>query len=246
MSSGIYPTDAAPQVEYLMQDSDSVYLFVEDEEQLDKALGVRQRLPALRRIIVWEMEGLRDLEDPQVISLQRLREIGCARIARLGSAAADEQWQARIKSRQPEDLAILIYTSGTTGLHPKGAMLSHHNVLSTQCAANNTLIAQDETDEPTAFLPLCHVAERLGGADFAMYTGTKLNFVENPETIPEKCSRNRADCVPRRAADLGEVLLGCARSRCRRQPPSNKSVIGWPLASACSWSAATRQGCRSV
>ena len=183
VSSGIYPTDAAPQVEYLMQDSDSVYLFVEDEEQLDKVLEVRERLPGLRHIIVWEMEGLRDLEDPQVISLQRLREIGCARIARLGSEAADEQWRARIEARQPEDLAILIYTSGTTG-RPKGAMLSHHNVVYT-VRGYNTLIAQDETDERMCFLPLCHVAERLGGAYFAMYTGTKLNFVENPETIPE-------------------------------------------------------------
>ncbi len=183
VSSGIYPTDATPQVEYLMQDSDSVYLFVEDEEQLDKALEVRERLPGLRRIIVWEMEGLRDLDDPQVISLARLREMGRERIGRLGEATANEQWQARIEVRQPEDLAILIYTSGTTG-RPKGAMLSHHNVVYT-LRGYNTLIAQDESDERMCFLPLCHVAERLGGAYFAMYTGTKLNFVENPETIPE-------------------------------------------------------------
>ncbi len=183
VSSGIYPTDATPQVQYLMQDSDSVYLFVEDEEQLDKALEVREHLPGLRRIIVWEMEGLRDLDDPQVISLARLREIGRERLDRLGDATADEQWQARIEARRPEDLAILIYTSGTTG-RPKGAMLSHHNVVYT-LRGYNTLIAQDETDERMCFLPLCHVAERLGGAYFAMYTGTKLNFVENPETIPE-------------------------------------------------------------
>ncbi|MBW6493513.1 MAG: long-chain fatty acid--CoA ligase [Burkholderiaceae bacterium] len=183
VSSGIYPTDATPQVEYLMQDSDSVYLFVEDEEQLDKALEVRERLPGLRRIIVWEMEGLRDLDDPQIISLARLRAMGRERLDRLGDATANEQWQARIDARLPEDLAILIYTSGTTG-RPKGAMLSHHNVVYT-LRGYNTLIAQDESDERMCFLPLCHVAERLGGAYFAMYTGTKLNFVENPETIPE-------------------------------------------------------------
>ena len=183
VSSGIYPTDAASQVEYLMRDSDSVHLFVEDEEQLDKVLEIRERLPGLRKIIVWDMEGLRDLDDPQVISLQQLREFGRARISRLGPVAADAQWQARIELRGPQDLAILIYTSGTTG-RPKGAMLSHHNVVYT-IRGYNTLIAQDETDERMCFLPLCHVAERLGGAYFAMYTGTKLNFVENPETIPE-------------------------------------------------------------
>ena len=183
VSSGIYPTDAVAQVEYLMQDSESVFLFVEDEEQLDKSLAVRERLPNLRKIIVWDMEGLRDLDDPRVISLERLRELGRERIARLGPAASEVEWQGRIDTRQPKDLAILIYTSGTTG-RPKGAMLSHHNVIYA-IRGFNTIISQHEQDERMCFLPLCHVAERLGGAYFALYTGTCLNFVENPETIPE-------------------------------------------------------------
>ena len=76
VSNGIYPTDAAAQTEYLMSDSSSVYLFVEDEEQLDKALEARGRLPGLRKIIVFDMEGLRDLDDPQVMSLNDLRALG--------------------------------------------------------------------------------------------------------------------------------------------------------------------------
>jgi len=63
-------------------------------------------------------------------------------------------------------------------------MLSHHNVIYA-IRGFNTIIAQNEQDERMCFLPLCHVAERLGGAYFALYTGTCLNFVENPETIPE-------------------------------------------------------------
>ncbi|OHC61942.1 MAG: fatty-acid--CoA ligase [Rhodocyclales bacterium RIFCSPLOWO2_02_FULL_63_24] len=183
ISSGIYPTDAASQVEYLMQDSTSVVLFVEDDEQLDKALEVRERLPALRKIVVWEMEGLRDLDDEQVISFDRLRELGRARLARIGPEAAAAEWSARVSSRRSEDLAILIYTSGTTG-KPKGAMLSHRNILQS-VKSFNMVIAQGEDDERMCFLPLCHVAERNGGAYFAIYTGTRLNFVENPETIPE-------------------------------------------------------------
>jgi long-chain acyl-CoA synthetase len=183
ISSGIYPTDAATQVQYLTEDSHSVYLFVEDEEQLDKALEAREQLPLLRKIVVWDMEGLRGLDDPQVISLERLREIGRERLARLGAAAADAEWRARIDSRRPEDLAILIYTSGTTG-KPKGAMLSHHNVVYS-IHGFNLIIAQNESDEHMCFLPLCHVAERMAGAYFSLYTGAVLNFVENPETIPE-------------------------------------------------------------
>ena len=183
ISSGIYPTDAASQVEYLMQDSNSVVIFVEDDEQLDKALEVRDRLPALRKIVVWDMGGLRDLHDEQVISFEQLRELGRARLARTGAEVAAAEWQARITSRRAEDLAILIYTSGTTG-KPKGAMLSHRNILQS-VRSFNMVIAQDENDERMCFLPLCHVAERNGGAYFAIYTGTTLNFVENPETIPE-------------------------------------------------------------
>ena len=183
ISSGIYPTDAASQVEYLTQDSNSVILFVEDDEQLDKALEVRERLPALRKIVVWDMDGLRDLHDEQVISFAALRELGRTRLARLGAAEADAEWRARVSSRRPEELAILIYTSGTTG-KPKGAMLSHRNILQT-IRSFNMVIAQNENDERMSFLPLCHVAERTGGAYYSIYTGTKLNFVENPETIPE-------------------------------------------------------------
>ena len=178
ISNGIYPTDAPAQVEYLLTDSDSVYLFVEDEEQLDKVLAVRERLPKLRRIVVFDMEGLARFSDPQVLSLDALRELGRQRAA----THADE-FDRRVASRKADDVAVLIYTSGTTG-KPKGAMLTHHNLVYT-VRGFNLVIAQDENDERIAFLPLCHVAERLGGAFFGLYTGTKLNFVENPDTVPE-------------------------------------------------------------
>ncbi len=176
--SGIYPTDAASQVEYLMADSRSVYLFVEDEEQLDKALEVRARLPLLRKIIVFDMEGLHRFSDPMVISLEELVRLGAEH-----HRAHPELWEARLASRRPDDLAILIYTSGTTG-RPKGAMLSHRNVLHST-RGHVAVLPQGEADERVCFLPLCHVAERIAGAYLSLYTGTVLNFVENPETIPE-------------------------------------------------------------
>ncbi|OFZ87317.1 MAG: fatty-acid--CoA ligase [Betaproteobacteria bacterium RBG_16_66_20] len=176
--NGIYPTDAPIQVEYLLFDSGSVYAFVEDEEQLDKVLEVRDRMPGLRKIVVFDMEGLHELNDPQVMSLDALRALG-----REHDAAHPGEWERRIGLRKPEDLAILCYTSGTTG-KPKGAMISHGNIMAT-CAAYQALFPQDENDERMAFLPLCHIAERVGGEYHALYTGAVLNFVENPETVPE-------------------------------------------------------------
>jgi long-chain acyl-CoA synthetase len=178
ISNGIYPTDAPAQIEYLLTDSDSVYVFVEDEEQLDKVLAVRERVPKLRKIFVLDMEGLARFSDPQVMSLDALRELGRQR-----AATHPDEYERRVASRRPDDVAVLIYTSGTTG-KPKGAMLTHHNLVFT-VRGFNLIIAQDENDERIAFLPLCHVAERLGGSFFGLYTGTKLNFVENPDTVPE-------------------------------------------------------------
>jgi len=178
VSNGIYPTDAASQVHYLCEDSRATVLFVEDDEQLDKALEVRPQLPGLRNIVVIDLDGLRGLNDPGVIGLDALRALG-----RDYLAAHPMALKQRIESCRPDDLAILVYTSGTTG-KPKGAMHKHRALV---CAARgyNTLVAQTEQDERMCFLPLCHIAERMGGEYFSLYTGARLNFVENPETIPE-------------------------------------------------------------
>jgi len=178
VSNGIYPTDAASQVHYLCEDSRTGILFVEDDEQLDKALEVRAALPGLRKIVVFDMEGLASLDDPDVISLADLRAIGQRYLNQHPDALP-----GRIGACRPQDLAILVYTSGTTG-KPKGAMHRHEGLVYT-VRGFNTLIAQDEHDERMCFLPLCHIAERMGGEYFALYTGTRLNFVENPQTVPE-------------------------------------------------------------
>jgi long-chain acyl-CoA synthetase len=178
VSNGIYPTDAPAQVEYLLVDSRSRVVFVEDDEQLDKVLAVRERVPLLERIVVFDTEGLREFSDPLVMSLAALRELG-----RGHANDHPGELDARVAACRPDELAILIYTSGTTG-KPKGAMHSHAGIVYT-VRGYNAIIHQDEHDERMCFLPLCHVAERLGGEYFAIYTGSILNFVENPETVPE-------------------------------------------------------------
>ena len=176
--NGIYPTDASSQVQYLCEDSATRVLVVENDEQLDKALEVRAQLPLLSKIVVVDMDGLRDLDDPGVIGLTTLREMGRAYNAQHPGEVA-----RRSQACEPEDLAILVYTSGTTG-KPKGAMHTHGGLTYT-LRGYNTLIARDANDESMCFLPLCHIAERMGGEYYSLYTGAKLNFVENPETIPE-------------------------------------------------------------
>ena len=177
-SAGIYPTDAVSQVHYILSDSQSRFLFVEDEEQLDKVLKALPDLPHLAQIIVLDDKGLRHFEHPQVLSLDALRHLGAQALAQDPS-----RFETLRGASSPEHLAILVYTSGTTG-KPKGAM-HHQSGLVYAIRGHTQIIAQTPHDERMCFLPLCHIAERVGGAFVCMYTGTKINFVENPETVPE-------------------------------------------------------------
>jgi long-chain acyl-CoA synthetase len=222
VSNGIYPTDAPMQVEYLCADSRTVYLFVEDDEQLDKALEVRVQLPALRKIIVFDMDGLRDFDDTQVISLDALRATG-----RDYDAAQAGEWERRLALRKSSDLAVLIYTSGTTG-RPKGAMLSHANLMAAARLYADTF-EQHADDERMCFLPLCHVAERIVGVYTAFLSGTRLNFVENPETVPEnvrEIAPTVFGAVPRIWEKFYSVALIRVREASRLQQLAYKLAIG--------------------
>jgi long-chain acyl-CoA synthetase len=178
ISSGIYPTDSAAQVEYLVNDSRTTVIFVEDEEQLDKVLSCRVRCPTLRQIIVFDMEGLSGFTDPMVMSVAEFLAMGRNHID--GRAAL---WDEMVASRGAGDLAILVYTSGTTG-PPKGAMHSNRGVTHQMRHANDFFPSTDR-EERLVFLPLCHVAERVGGYYTSLALGSVMNFAESPETVPD-------------------------------------------------------------
>src|SRR5260221_8765542 len=178
VSSGIYPTDSAAQVEYLVNDSRTKVIFVEDEEQLDKVLACRARCPTLQKIIVFDMEGLSGFSDPMVMSLAEFMALGSNHMQ-----GRETLWDEMIASRASCDLAILVYTSGTTG-PPKGAMHSNRSVTHQMRHASD-LIPSTDAEERLVFLPLCHVAERIGGYYTSLALGSVMNFAESPETVPD-------------------------------------------------------------
>jgi len=178
VSSGIYPTDSPRQVEYLVNDSSTRVLFVEDDEQLDKALDVRGRCPTLEKIVVFDMEGLTRFTDPMVVSFDDFIEEGRAHMVGRPGLIDD-----MLASRGPEDLAILVYTSGTTG-PPKGAMHPHRSVLAQMRHASD-IFGSMPGEPKLLFLPLCHVAERIGGYYMSIGMGPVMNFAESPETVPD-------------------------------------------------------------
>lgn len=221
VTNGIYPTDAPEQVHYLSEDSCAAYLFVEDEEQLDKALQVRDRLPLLRKIIVYDMEGLRNFRDPGVMSLDDLRARG-----REHAAAHPGSLQLRIDATRAEDLAILVYTSGTTG-RPKGAMLSNRGLINS-IRGFNGILPRNSDDETMGFLPLCHIAERVFGLYMSLLSGSKISYVESPETVAEnvqEISPTMFLSVPR----TWEKLYSAVMMAVKDAPPIQQAAYRWAI-----------------
>jgi len=175
---GIYATNAWPQVEYVIENSDSKFFFVENEEQLDKWLSFRDNAPLLKKVIVWDLEGLRHFKDPLVMTFEELLELGRQELGK-----NPDLIEKRMDEVQPEDTSMLIYTSGTTG-PPKGAMLSHRN-LTWMGRTLTTAISMYDTDEVMSFLPLCHVFEQLFSVLGHITHGFTVNFIESPDTVTD-------------------------------------------------------------
>lgn len=174
--SGVYTTDSASQLEYLVNDSDSRFLIVEGEEQLDKYLTIRDRVPGLLKVVVLDREGLHEFQDDKVIFLEELYRIG-----REFLKENPKRFEEEIANSKPEETAILVYTSGTTG-PPKGAMISHENIIVSVVGAVLTLPV-GEGEEQVCFLPLCHILERLISVFTPIGLKSTVNFAESPETV---------------------------------------------------------------
>jgi len=176
VTAGIYTTNAAEECGYVVQNSDSRFYIAENEEQFDKALKFRKDTPTLEKIIVIEMEGLKRYKDPMLMSFDDLLRLG-----KEFDAKNPGLFEQRMSEVKLDDLAVLIYTSGTTG-PPKGAMLTHGNILlmsEAMTAANPVL----EGDETLSFLPLCHIFEQLFTVMSNTRYGTTVNFIESPDTV---------------------------------------------------------------
>ena len=174
--NGVYPTYQAAQLQHMLVDSAARVLVVENEEQLDKFLAVRDALPAIRKVYVVDWKGLRGYDDPMVEPIGRLYDLG-ERHQQEHPGAID----SGVEQGKNGDTAVLIYTSGTTGA-PKGALISHRYLLYTMtCSPDPFRIGGD--DEILTYLPLCHAAERMVSLCMCLGHGTRLNFAESAETV---------------------------------------------------------------
>jgi len=166
------------EVKYILDHSDTKFLFGEGQEEVDKALSICGECPKLEKIVWDDPKGMRDYHQDNLISYKKLMELG-------------RQWEARqpnafeelVNQGHGDDVALLFYTSGTTSL-PKGALLSHHNMLT----MGRHLMDVDpchDTDDYVSYLPFAWIGEQMMSISCGLQIGYTLNFPEEPETAQE-------------------------------------------------------------
>jgi long-chain acyl-CoA synthetase len=176
VSNGIYPTSSADQALHILKDSAAQAVFVENQEQLEKVLAVRDQCPALRTIVVMDRDGLRGYSDPQVRFFDDFLLEGERRAS--NEAAI---FDAAIDLGCSDDVAFLVYTSGTTGA-PKGAMILCRNVVF-QLTQVRDYLDVEPGNKSLSFLPLCHIAERMSSVFNPLALGLIVHFPENAGTV---------------------------------------------------------------
>jgi long-chain acyl-CoA synthetase len=164
------------EVQFIVDHSDARFLIVEGQEEVDKALAIRDRCPKLVRIIWDDPKGMRGYDDPMLLRLIEVEARG-----REVAQREPGRFETMVARGQGDDIALIFYTSGTTG-SPKGAMLTHTNML----AMGRNLMRVDpcrETDDFVSFLPFAWIGEQMMSISCGLMAGFTLNFPEEPETV---------------------------------------------------------------
>lgn len=177
---GIYPTNPWPELQYIVRHSRAKIVVCGDQEQADKVLDARANgdgLPDLEAMICVDMKGMRHYREKGLVSFDEVMKLGADREPEFGAAV-----DAALAAGRPDDVAIIVYTSGTTGM-PKGAMLSHRNMLHTSLQVADILSLDRSTYSVLCYLPLCHVAERSFSTIMQIVTGCEVNFAESVDTV---------------------------------------------------------------
>jgi long-chain acyl-CoA synthetase len=172
---GIYATSSPEQVRYLLQHSGARYLFLDNEEQLEKVLTVVSET-AVERIVGWDGKGLWGFTDERVTFFEDFVKQVQALLER-----SPERLDATLAGTEPHDVAMIIYTSGTTG-PPKGAMLAHQNILWAIESVSQSLSLEPD-DDVVSYLPFAHIFENFTSVFWPVRLGIVVSFAESVDTL---------------------------------------------------------------
>jgi long-chain acyl-CoA synthetase len=173
---GVYPTSPAEEVEYLLALSEARVAVCEDQEQVDKVLECKARLPALETIVVIDPKGLRRYDRAALHDFDEVLRLGAA-LERDQPGLVDE----RLAAQRGDDTALMIFTSGSTG-RPKAAMITYDNI-NAAAAGGAAMYGFNADDTILSYLPLCHVAEQTFTVFNPLAVGATVNFAESLRTV---------------------------------------------------------------
>ena len=165
----MYPTISAEDYEYILNHSESKYVFVSDDEVYEKLKSIKANVPTLK-----EVYSYNDIS-------------GCKNWKEILELGADKENQDVVEDRKNNvlttDLATIIYTSGTTG-RPKGVMLTHQNIVSDVLMSAPRVPLRAGDTRALSFLPICHIFERMLTYLYQYY-GISIYFAESIEKISD-------------------------------------------------------------
>jgi len=172
---GIFQDSILSEVAYIIEHSEATMLVAEDQEQVDKILDLKEKLPRLKKIIYTDPKGLWDYEEDLLVEFSQIEQRG-----RQLHQKEPDLFGKNVAAIKESDLAIVCYTSGTTG-NPKGTLLTHANILS-MVAALNEADFKSPDDQFLSFIPLPWIVEQTMSVFSALYAGYTVNFPEEPES----------------------------------------------------------------
>lgn len=168
----IYHTEGVKTIIHILDDAECQILFTHSAFLATEILKHREQCPALKKIIL--LEGHTEAED--IITLDAFLA--------LAEQTASQQIDELLHSGRWDALATLVYTSGTTG-EPKGAMLTHENILANvEACCSLTEFGIGPGDECLSFLPLSHIFERMAGYYLMLHQGVTISYAESIDTVP--------------------------------------------------------------
>ncbi|MBI2910166.1 MAG: AMP-binding protein [Chloroflexi bacterium] len=178
VATGIFVDSIPSEVKYIAEHSDARFAVVNDQEQTDKFLEIKEQLPSLRKIIYWDPKGLRSYDDSLLASFSDV-----VRLGREYEKTHPGLFEENIARGKADDVAFIYYTSGTTGL-PKGATITHRALINTAQGFISRYPLSEEDDLISNF-PAAWVGDSFFSTIPHLLTGARLNFPEEPETIAE-------------------------------------------------------------
>lgn len=217
----LYQDSLLDEVQYIVDHSDARFLVGEGQEEVDKALAIKDRCPKLERIVWDDPKGMRGYDDPSLISLEEVQ--------RLGRELAEREpglFEELVEKGRGDDVCLLFYTSGTTA-QPKGALLSHFNMLK----MGQNLMRVDpclESDDFVSFLPFAWIGEQMMSISCGLQAGFTINFPEEPETVQQNI-REIGPQVLFSPPRVYEQMVRTVQVRYLDAPPLKRKFYEWAM-----------------